>query len=68
MPIFWTHCRHHRRFAESTLARQLRLLHIAGFNVTLRQYPASHDCRQILPDANRWIMDLVTNVPASSSR
>ena len=44
MPIFWTQCRHDRQFNEATLAEQLRLLHIGGFNVTLRQYPADHAC------------------------
>ncbi len=67
MPIFWTQCRRDRQFNEATLAAQLRLLHIGGFNVTLRQYPADHDCRQILPDANRWLMDLITRAAPVSS-
>ena len=67
MPIFWTQCRHDHEFNETTLAAQLRLLHIGGFNVTLRQYPADQDCRQILPDANRWLMDLVTRASPVSS-
>ena len=60
LPVFWTHCRGDERFAESTLARQLRVLHIAGFNVTLRQYPAGSRHEEIWPDANRWMMELVT--------
>lgn len=60
LPIFWTQCRADERFEELQLARQLRLLHIAGFNVTLRQYPAGNQRNQILADANRWMMELVT--------
>ena len=67
MPIFWTQCRHDRQFNEGILAEQLRLLHIAGFNVTLRQYPPGHARVQILPDANRWMMDLVTRASPVST-
>lgn len=67
MPIFWTHRRHDERFSEEVLAAQLRLLHIAGFNVTLRQYPAEQTGRQMLPDANRWMMDLITRPSPVSS-
>lgn len=66
-PIFWTHCRHDRRFGEGTLADQLRLLHIGGFNVTLRQYPADHPCSAMLADANRWLMELITRATAVST-
>jgi phospholipase/carboxylesterase len=67
MPIFWTQVRHDSLFNEATLATQLRLLHFGGFNVTLRQYPADHAYQQILPDANRWLMDLVTKASPVSS-
>ncbi len=33
----------------------------AGLDITLRQYPGGQRlCREMLADANRWIMDLVT--------
>jgi phospholipase/carboxylesterase len=60
LPIFWTQCRGDQRFSEAELAGQLRLLHIAGFQITLRQYPSQDLDQQILPDANRWMMNLVT--------
>jgi phospholipase/carboxylesterase len=60
LPIFWTQCRHDERFSESQLAVQLRVLHVGGFNVTLRQYPGGDQRQQILADANRWLMELIT--------
>lgn len=67
VPVFWTHARRDERFPESDLSEQLRLLHFGGFNVTLRQYPARHGAAEILPDANRWMMDLVTRPATVSS-
>ncbi len=67
LPIFWTHCRADDRFSESELAMQLRVLHIGGFQVTLRQYPSGNQRNQILPDANRWMMDLITRPATTAS-
>ena len=41
VPVFWAHGRKSDAFPESNLCHQLRLLHVGGFNVTLRQYPCA---------------------------
>lgn len=66
LPVFWAHCRRSEQFEQPELCRQLRLLHIAGFSLTLRQYPGG-DCisNALLADANRWIMESVTTKPSN---
>lgn len=60
VPIYWAHCRRSREFDEEQLCDQLRLLHVAGFNVTLRQYPCGDELpAQSLTDLNRWIMESI---------
>ena len=60
LPVFWAHSRKSDEFAQETLCEQLRLLHIAGFSVTLRQYP-NNDClhNKTLSDMNSWIMEMI---------
>lgn len=56
-PVFWTHGRRSDEFPESNLCHQLRLLHIAGFAVTLRQYPCDNiPSDQIFSDLDIWMM------------
>jgi phospholipase/carboxylesterase len=58
LPIFWAHCRKSQEFPENLLCDQLKLLHIGGFSVTLRQYPAGDELpAQSLSDLNGWIME-----------
>lgn len=58
LPIFWAHCRKSQEFPESLLCDQLKLLHVGGFSVTLRQYPAGDELpAQSLQDLNNWIME-----------
>ncbi|MDB4533423.1 hypothetical protein N9242_01025 [Vicingaceae bacterium] len=60
LPVFWAHCRKDESFSEESLCNQLRLLHIAGFAVTLRQYPCGLELMpQILGDSNSWIMEII---------
>jgi phospholipase/carboxylesterase len=63
LPVFWAHSRQDEEFAQDTLCQQLRLLHIAGFSVTLRQYP-SDDCLnpKTLSDMNKWVMETIDSV------
>ena len=64
VPVFWTHCCYSQEFGEATVAAQLRLLHVAGFDVTLRQYPTREPHYDLVfPDVNRWLMELVTRAP-----
>lgn len=60
VPVFWAHSRKSSEFSQEQLCEQLRLLHIAGFSVTLRQYP-SDDClgTKTMSDMNNWIMEMI---------
>jgi phospholipase/carboxylesterase len=60
LEIFWAHYRKSAEFSQNQLCRQLRLLHIAGFSLTLRQYPQGDNlCDIVFADADRWIMGLI---------
>jgi phospholipase/carboxylesterase len=62
IPVFWAHDRNSDAFDQDQLCRQLRLLHIAGFSVTLRQYPCEDLlCSRALADANHWIMEMIAS-------
>lgn len=59
LEVFWSHCRKSQDFDQEQLCHQLKLLHVAGFSVTLRQYPGGD---QLVPaalkDMNRWVMEM----------
>jgi phospholipase/carboxylesterase len=60
LSIFWAHGRKSCEFSENRLCEQLRLLHVAGFSVTLRQYPCGDEMMpQAMRDINVWIMDAI---------
>lgn len=62
LPVFWAHGRRCTRFDQDDLCQQLRLLHIAGFSVTLRQYPFDDLLvNKTLSDANQWIMEMISS-------
>ena len=68
LPVFWAHGRQSNSFPESRLCHQLRLLHIAGFSVTLRQYPFGEQvASQTFHDLNVWFMDLIKKSSSPSS-
>ncbi len=63
MPVLWAHCRDSEDFDQDTLCQQLKLLHVAGFSVTLRQYPGFKMMSdKMLSDCNSWIMEHVSSV------
>jgi phospholipase/carboxylesterase len=63
LPVFLTQARKSQSFDQATLCRQLKLLHVAGFALTLRQYPGEESLNEkLLQDVNRWIMEAV-NAP-----
>jgi phospholipase/carboxylesterase len=66
LPVFWAHQRHSIELGEERLCRQLKLLHIAGFDVQLRQYPGGDGlpCSTTWADANRWMMGQIPGVIA----
>ncbi len=47
-------------YSESMVCDDLRLLHSAGMNVTLRQYPCGDELAgNMLSDADRWLMEQI---------
>lgn len=67
VPVFWVHGRTSDDLPESTMCRQLKLLHVGGFDVTLRQYPGDNLLQhQPLGDFNTWMMEQIANQPDSS--
>ena len=62
LPVFLTQARKSQSFDQATLCRQLKLLHVAGFALTLRQYPGVESLNdKLLKDVNRWIMEVVNS-------
>ena len=60
LPVFWAHARRSTEFDQDQLCEQLRLLHIAGFSVTLKQYPQCDLlCPGTMSDMNRWVMETI---------
>ncbi|MDG2014531.1 MAG: alpha/beta hydrolase-fold protein [Pirellulaceae bacterium] len=66
VPVFWAHGRRSVYFPESNLCHQLKLLHVAGFDVTLRQYPVADQLpNQVLGDLNEWMMSQLSSSGAN---
>jgi phospholipase/carboxylesterase len=60
VPLFMACGRDSRRYSPKHVCRDLRLLHAAGMDVTLRQYPCGHEITlAMLADVNRWIMEQI---------
>jgi len=60
LQVLWAHSRTCELLSEDALCAQLGLLHVAGFDVQLRQYPGADECPQpALGDLNRWVMEQV---------
>jgi predicted esterase len=58
VPLLIACGRDSQRYAAAQVCSDLRLLHSAGMDVTLRQYSAGHQLGpQMLSDVNRWIME-----------
>ena len=60
LPVFWAHHRQSVDFLQEDLCDQLKLLHVGGFCVTLRQYPIGDELSlDTLPDVDDWIMEIL---------
>jgi len=60
VPIFLASGRDSQRYPAEAVCNNLKLLHSAGMDVTLRQYPCGNELwPQMLADMDRWIMELV---------
>ncbi|HMO14206.1 MAG TPA: hypothetical protein PKD64_10645 [Pirellulaceae bacterium] len=68
LPIFWAHARRSNRFGECTLCQNLKLLHVAGFSLVLKQYPCGDSLdSQVFHDMNTWIMETISDSSHSNS-
>ena len=69
LPVFLAHGRDSNQYPTTELCENLKLLHCAGFSVTLRQYPCG-DCmtNRMLRDSDGWIMEQVTGQTTESTQ
>lgn len=67
LAVFLAVGRRSQSYPTSRVCADLRLLHVAGMWVTLRQYPCDHELApQMLGDMDRWIIEQIT--ASNSSR
>jgi phospholipase/carboxylesterase len=60
VPLLLAASRNSRRYRESRVCQDLALLHAAGCQVAVRQYPGEEDLTTaMLADLDRWMMDRV---------
>jgi phospholipase/carboxylesterase len=62
VPCLLTTSRDSETYPADQVCQDLRLLHVAGCTVALRQYPGNDDLTSnMLSDLDRWLMELVCN-------
>jgi phospholipase/carboxylesterase len=60
VPCLLTTSRDSQFYPAAQVCRDLRLLHVAGCTVALRQYPGDDSLTSnMLSDLDRWLMELV---------
>jgi phospholipase/carboxylesterase len=60
VPCLLTTSRDSQSYPSDQVCQDLRLLHVAGCTVALRQYPGGDDLTSnMLSDLDRWLMELV---------
>ncbi len=68
VPLFLANGRDACNYDTERTCDDMRLLHTAGFSVTLRQYPCGDELMpQMLHDMNHWIMEQVTGTDSTDS-
>lgn len=68
LPVLWMYGEHSRRCGIPHICETLPVLHAAGLSVDIRQYPCGDDLlSNMLGDANAWMMQLITQQPATDS-
>jgi phospholipase/carboxylesterase len=61
LPILIGHGRDSIEYPIDRVCDELRLCHVAGLSLNLRQYPCGHELTtQMLSDLNVWMMEIVT--------
>jgi len=67
VPVFVANGRESRRYPSETICRDLRLMHSAGMDITVRLYPSEDEMTgDMLRDMDGWIMEQVTGQPATT--
>lgn len=67
LPMMIAHGRHSPSYPTSRICDELRLFHVAGLSLNLRQYPCGHELTtQMLSDLDTWMMQIVTGVDSTS--
>ncbi len=62
LPVLISCFRASDSYTQEDLCHHLRLLHIAGFSTTVRQYPGEAELsNKVLSDVDRWIMELISS-------
>lgn len=68
LPVFLAHGRKSRELPTGRICDDLRLFHVAGMSVTLRQYPCEQEITpKMLADVDGWIMEQITGVDGCGS-
>ncbi len=69
LPLFIAHGRDSQEYTLDRSCQELRLFHVAGMNVTLRQYPCGDDLTtKMLSDVNTWVMEQVMGASSAVSK
>ncbi|MDG2384645.1 MAG: alpha/beta hydrolase-fold protein [Pirellulaceae bacterium] len=67
LPMLIGYGRESEQYPVSQICEELRLFHIAGLSLNLRQYPCGHELTtQMLSDLDAWMMQIVTGVDSCS--
>jgi phospholipase/carboxylesterase len=68
LPILIAHGCESDVYPVSRVCQELRLFHVAGLSLNLRQYPCGHEVTtQMLSDLDVWIMEIVTGTSSKTS-
>lgn len=66
VPVFLACGRTSERYPSAIVCDNLKLLHSAGMDLTLREYPCGQELSEgMLSDMDRWMMELVTGARPS---
>lgn len=69
LPVLIAHGRDSQQYPVRQLCDELRLFHVAGMSLNVRQYPCGQELTtQMLSDLNSWMMQVVTGVEMDSAR
>lgn len=64
LPLFIAQGRDSTKYSVERLCADLKLFHVAGLSVSVRQYPVDDDLTtKMLQDMNVWLMEQVTGQP-----